>query len=279
VPVYVSNEDVFKNSDASPAVKKEIQRIRMETLKAKMSAGTVHVYLLDVDGHPVGSQHVATASKVEELTALLEKTIERLKVPAGKTIVPPASQSCCPHKTEAGALVLHLVARNVDRQGGEDVPRKATLGATRSGNWGAYPAEDWIVLDKAEWSRLVPKGPLAPGTTWALDKEVAAKVLRHFYPSTENNDVSKNRIDRQELKATVVSVKDGLARARLDGSLRMKHTFYHRDDDNFVDATLLGFLDIDIASGRVVDLQLISTGATYGRSRFGVAVRTVAGGK
>jgi hypothetical protein len=242
-----------------------------------MSSGTVHVYLLDPDGRPVGSQHVAEASKVESLTTLLEQTVARLKVPAGKPLAPPAPQSAAP-KAAADALVLHLVARNVVRKGGEDVPHQAVLGTTRSGNWGAYPAEDWIVLSKPDWSRLLPKGAVAPGSTWEPDRDVAARVLRHFYPSTENNDVSKNRIDRLELKATVVSVKGPAARARLDGRLRMKHPFYHRDDDNFVEATLLGFLDFE-AGGRVVDLQLITTDATYGRIRFGVAVRTVAARK
>ena len=55
--------------------------------------------------------------------------------------------------------------------------------------------------------------------------------------------------------------------------LRMKHTFYHRDDNNFVDATLLGFVDIEVSTGRIMDWQLITTEATYGRIRFGVAVR------
>ena len=73
-----------------------------------------------------------------------------------------------------------------------------------------------------------------------------------------------------------MSVKGGVVRARLDGRLRMKHPFYHRDDDNFVEATLLGFLDFESGSGRVVNLQLITTEATYGRLHFGVAVRTVA---
>jgi hypothetical protein len=240
-----------------------------------MSTGSVHVYLLDAQGQPVGSQHVAMASKVEELTSLLERTIERLKVPAGKTIVPPAPQSVA-RKGDADALVLHLVARNVTRAGGADVPTKAVLGLTKSANWGAYPAEDWIVLGKTEWARLVPKGPFAPGMSWEPDKETAAKVLKHFYPSSENNNVAKNRIDRQEVKATVTAIKDGVVRARLDGSLRMKHTFYHKDDANFVDAKLLGFLDFEAATGRVVNLQLITNDATYGRMRFGVAMRTVA---
>ena len=239
-----------------------------------MSAGTVHVYLLDPDGTPVGSQHVAVASKVDQLTALLEQTVNRLKVPAGETLVPPAPQSAAP-KADADALVLHLVARNVARKNGEDVPHKEVLGQTRSGGWGAFPVEDWIVLPKADWSRLLPGKAVEPGTRWEPAKDVAAKILRHVYPSTENNDVRKNRIDRQELTATVVRVNDGVVRARLDGLLRMKHPFYHRDDDNFVNATLLGFLDYEAGSGRIVDVQLATTEATYGRTSFGVAVRAV----
>jgi hypothetical protein len=243
-----------------------------------MSAGTVHVYLVDPDGRPIGSQHVAVATRVEELTMLLEKTIARLDVPRGKTIVPPSSQSVCP-KCQAGGLVLHLVARNVVRKNGQDEIARAVLGETRSGNWGAYPAEDWIVLTKTECSRLVPAGAIAPGMSWALDKEVASRILKHFYPSTENNDLRINRIDRQELTGTIVRVKDGVARARLDGKLRMKHPFYHKDDGNFVDASLLGFMDFDIASRRVVAWQLVTTEATYGRMHFGVAVRTAAVGR
>jgi hypothetical protein len=67
----VSNEDLGKDGNAPAEVKKEVRRIYLETLNAKMSAGSVHVYLVDPSGRPVGSQHVAAASKVEELTALL----------------------------------------------------------------------------------------------------------------------------------------------------------------------------------------------------------------
>jgi hypothetical protein len=237
-----------------------------------MSAGSVHVYLLDEDGRPVGSQHVAEASKVDRLTALLEQTVARLQVPAGPPLVRPAPQSAAP-KADPDALVLHLVARNVTRRGGEDVPHKSALGTTGSIGWGSYPVEDWIVLIRAESRRLIPTRPAGVGTTWEPDRDVMAKLLRHFYPSTENNDAAKNRIDRQELKATIVSVNGPTARARLDGTLRMKHPFYHKDDDYFVDATLLGFLDFDTSTGRVLDLQLATTEATYGRTRFGVAVR------
>ena len=228
-----------------------------------MSAGTVHVYILDVDGRPIASQHVATASKVEELTALLETTIDQLEIPAGKTIVPPTCQSVAP-KADDGAIMLHLVVRNLGKDGS---PVRPALGSTRNGSWGAYPVEDWITLTRPEWSRLVPKTPIAIGASWQLDNEVGAKLLRRFYPSTENNAADKNRIDVQELKATMVSAH----RARIDGKLRMKHTFYRKDDDLFVDAALLGFLDFDDA-GRIVDLKLITTEASFGRVAFGVSL-------
>jgi len=274
----VSNEDLRKDGNASAEVKKEIRRVYLETLNAKMSAGTVHVYLLDQSGRPVGSQHVATASKVEELTAMLENTVARLKIPAGKTLVPPGPQSICP-RCQPGGLVLHLVARNVTRKNGQDEIHRPVLGETRSGNWGAYPAEDWIVLSKTDCARLLPDAPIAAGKSWQLDKEVAGRMLKHFYPSSENNDIATNRIDRQELTGTVVSVKDGIARARLDGKLRMKHPFYHKDDDNFVDASLLGFVEFEVGTRRINSWQLVTTEATYGRIRLGVAVRSVGSGR
>jgi hypothetical protein len=190
VPVYSSNEE-FRGQGSAPAEeRKELQRIRQETLKAKMSSGTVHVYLLGPDGHPIGSQHVATASKVENLTSLLEKTIADLKVPAGKPLVAVSPQSKAP-KCDVDGLVLHLVARYVNHKGKDEVPTRTKLGETRSAGWGAFPAENWIVLTKDQWSKLLPAEKVKVGSTWELDKEVAARFLTHIYPTTENNDVSK----------------------------------------------------------------------------------------
>jgi len=97
-----------------------------------------------------------------------------------------------------------------------------------------------------------------------------------MYPPTEDNDVGRNRIERQTLHATVVALNSGTIRARLDGSLRMKHRFDpERDDKKFVDATLTGFLDFDANRSSIRRLQLVTTQATYGKSAFGVAVRSL----
>jgi hypothetical protein len=273
VPVYLSNEDYDKEGSAPAEEKAERDRIYREALKAQLSAGTVHVYILDPDGRTIDSQHVAVASKVEKLTEMLERTIEKLKVKEGKPLVKPAAQSVAP-KADADSLVLHLTARTLTRKGDEWAAIKPTLGETRSAGWGAYAVEDWIVLDKAECRNLLPEGEAAVGQSWDLDKETAAKVLKHFYPSTENNNVAKNRIDEQQLRATVLSIKDDVARARLDGALKMKHPFYHKDDDNFVEAKIVGVLDYNQTAKKIRSLQLATETATYGHTTFGVVVRS-----
>jgi hypothetical protein len=276
VPVYAINEEYRKDGTAPAAERAEYQRIYREALKAKLSAGTVHVYIVTPDGHPIDSLHVGTASKVEKLVDLLEGTIKKLKVAEGKPLVKPAPQSA-PPKAEAGTLVLHLTARYLFPKGKELVPlgKDARLGQTRHGSWAALPSENWILLDRAEAAKFLPPGAARPGTAWEVSKDVAAKILTYFYPQTENNNVAKNRIDRLALKATVVSVKDGVARVRLDGSLRMKHTFYHKDDDSFVDAAVVGFMEVDTARKKVRKLELVTDRATYRDRPFGVAVRSL----
>src|SRR5207253_6501353 len=137
------------------------------------------------------------------------------------------------------------------KQGPELVPTKTKLGETRSAGWGAYPSEDWIILSKEDAAKLLPKGSVEKGATWQLDSEQASRFLTHFYPTTENNDVKKNKIEKQELTATVLSVKDGMARAKLTGQLVMEHWFYHKADGNQVDTRLAGYLDFEPSTGRI----------------------------
>jgi hypothetical protein len=275
VPVYASNNDYTRDGPAPADERKERDRIYREALEAKLPAGTVHVYITAPDGHILDSQHVATAAQVEKLTEMLERTVERLQTKPGKPLAAPTVQSKMP-KADADALVLHVTARNLVKKGDDFVPAKTHLGETRSGSWGAYPGEDWLVLSKTEWTKLLPAGEASVGTTWEPDREVLAQLLRYFYPSSENNDVQTNRIEKQEAKGTILTVKDGVATARLDGTLRMRHPFYHKEDDKAVEATFVGVLEFDVNKGKVRALQVATERAVYGgQSYFGVAVRSV----
>jgi hypothetical protein len=258
VPVYVSNEDYRGDGSAPAAERAEYDRIYREALTGGMSAGTVHAYVVTPDGHPIDSLHVARAAQPKLLIEMLERTVRKMHLREGKPAVAPAVQSTRP-KGEPDSLTLHLTAR-----------------VLRGGAWGEFPAEDWIVLRPEEWKKLLPAGAVAAGRSWDFDRAVAAKVLTHFYPATENNDLTTNRLHEQALKATVLSVHDGVVRARIDGRLKMKHPFYHRDDNNVVEATVVGVLEFEPGKGRIRSLRVVTDKATYGGGTFAVALRSLA---
>jgi len=160
---------------------------------------------------------------------------------------------------EKDSLTLHLVARSLDGRGA----------------WSDFPVEDWIVLSRAETQTFLGPKRISPGTAWDIDREIATKLLTHFYPATENNDVTKNKFDRQSLQATVVAIDGGVARARLEGSLKMEHWFYHKPDGRFVEATVVGFVDLDPARKQIRSLRLVTEEARYSGGRFAIGLRSV----
>jgi len=99
-------------------------------------------------------------------------------------------------------------------------------------------------------------------------------LLVHVYPVTENNNPEKNEIRKQSLRGKVIEVKGGVAVARLDGRLQMRHDFYHKPDGKVVETELLGHVTFEPATGKVRSLRLVTEGATYGGGRFGVAERS-----
>lgn len=256
VPVYTSNED-YRDNGAAPADERAAyQKIYRAALDKKLSTGTVHAYVLSPAGEPVDSLHVAEAARGDNTLKMLQRAVERFKTPAGEALVKPRAQSVAPPSDDS--LVLHLTAR-----------AEGTNPADNS--WHAYPSENWIVLTPDD-QRKLSASDASVGKSWDVDREVATKILTHFYPQTENNDVRKNKIERIALKATVVTSSDGVARARLDGQLLMRHPFYHKDTPDMVDATVIGYVDFDAKAKAVRQLKLATTKATYQNRPFDVGV-------
>src|SRR5262249_54356330 len=112
VPVYASNEDDVNGGSAPALEKLEYQRILFEAGKAGLSTGSVYVYLLTPDGHPLDSLHVAEACKPDELRPRLEQAVKKLRTSPGAPLVKAIAQSK-PPPHEADSLVLHLIARVV----------------------------------------------------------------------------------------------------------------------------------------------------------------------
>ncbi len=257
VCVYVVNEDYFRKNGRAPADERAaLQRIQQEGHAKKLSVGTVHAYVLTPDGHPSDSLHVANAAQTPKLLAMLDRAVERFKPVPGPPLMPPALQSS-PPPAAADSLSLHLVSR-----------------ADNRGSWGEFPAENWIVLAREEWSRLLPTGSVRPGQAWELDRDVSARVLTYFYPQTENNDARVERIERHSLTAKALTVKDGLVVARIDGFVAMRHAFYPgRKDAQPIAAEVVGVLTF--GGDRPPELELATTRAAHGQRAFKVAVETV----
>jgi hypothetical protein len=257
VPVFAVNEDYREEGAAPESDKAEYRRIYREALDAKLSAGTVHAYVVDTSGHPIDSLHVADAAQPDRLAAMLERVIRARKLVKGPTLIPPCTLSA-PPSCAAGSLVLHLTARG------------------HGNSWDGFPSENWIVLDRKQLEGLLPERKAAPGCAWDVREDVATAILTHFYPQTENNDVSTHTFERRRLRGTIESVTDGIAHARIAGEVRMTHQFYPgRKDGNIVDAHAVGYVDFDPATRRVERLRLLTDRASYGTGTLDVAVRSV----
>jgi len=263
VPVYTSNEDYGERGSAPAEEKKALRRIYEEALAKKLSTGTVHVYVLTPMGEVIDSRHVAKACEKGEVERLLESVTAKLKTPAGQPIVKPRPQSR-PKDAGADSLVLHVTARG------------------RGCSWDEFPSESWIVLETSEQAKLLPAAGTAPGASWTIDRSIAEKLFTHFYPQTENNDASPKRIESISLSARLLEpaspAAPGVQRARLEGRVRLKHAFYPgRDDGRVVDATAVGYMDLEPAraggGGKVRKLRLATQKATYGPGTIDVAVR------
>ena len=244
VPVYVVNEDYSRKGPAPAEEKAELQRIFKEGHAAKKSVGSVHVYILNPNGKLIDSMHVAEAAKTKVLAAMLQRNVEELKAKPGAPVAKVAPQSAPPASDGEDSKVLHLVSRSVDGRGA----------------WTEFPVENWIVLTAAEQKGLLAEQP---------DKEVLKKILAHFYPATENNDVKKNRFD--ELSATSKR-EDG--RVRVSGKFKMAHSFYHKDDGKAVESDFIGFIE-PAPSAKIGKFVMTTRDARYNGGKFAVAVRSM----
>ncbi len=259
VPVYSSNEEFEIGGTAPPEERAERARIFAEFTRARMGTGDVHVYILSPEGHAFDGLDIGRAVDPDLLIQALERTVQRLRTRSGEPAVKPARQSV-PPRCASDALVFHLIARGFNK-----------------GSWREFPAENWVVLSQAEWKALLPSGNARVGTSWEIEKKLAAKLLANFYPQMEEkNSAERGRIDQQSLRLTLVSEADGVAIARIDGSLRMKRTFApSRQDNNFVNAILVGFMEFEPGKQRIRRLRLVTQKAVYAQEEFAAGLRSL----
>jgi len=273
VPVYLANEDYRDKGAAPPEEKKDLRRIHAEGHAAGKSVGTVHAYVLDSEGKLLDSMHVAEAAKANGMLGMLQRTVEKLGVKPGAPVAAAKPQS--QPAAKPGELTVHVVARYLEKKGNEYV-----LIEDAGGNWSAFPGESWVSLSPAQQAKLVPAGPADLGAKWTPDPEVVKTLLGHFYPPTENNDLSKNRFEAVTLQGSVLTKGEGRTVGVLSGSFRMGHPFYHKEDGRVVEAALGGRVIWETATGKVSLLRLVTQDGIYRSPQgqglpFGVAARSI----
>jgi hypothetical protein len=261
VPVHIAMDDYdFKGGTAPAAEKEAFQRIAKKAMEGKpvLLPPDAYCYVVAPDGQPIAGMGLPEMIQLERMTAMLEQAVRNLKTAGGQSLVKSAPLSA-PPPTRPDALTLHVVARYLSPKG----------------SWGQLPGEDWIVLERADWTKLLGSDRATVDTGWDIDKEVVAKLLTHFYPPTPSTNVANNHFEEQSLRATLMSVRDGVARARIEGKLRMRHHFLPRKDHHAVEATLVGFLEYEPEGKKIRSVQLVTDKATYAGGDFGVALRSV----
>jgi hypothetical protein len=77
------------------------------------------------------------------------------------------------------------------------------------------------------------------------------------------------------LTARVAAVAGDTVWVRLDGRVKLLHSFFPARDDRAVEAALVGFLKIDLPTRSILSVKMATARATYGAEPFGVAIRSV----
>lgn len=274
VCVYLNNQDYRPGGRAVLEEKAELERIREQVAVTAVKGHGNRVYLLGPDGKLVACEDGCKVASTQTLAPFLERWTGETTSNRG-SVVPPAVQSR-PPQAGPDALVLHLTARYLQRRGNALLPLQPLWGNKTNYFMKACPGESWIVLDAVRSARFLPTGNVSLGASWEVPPDLAEPLFRAMYPPTEDNDLSRNRIDEGTLKATVVAVRGDSARARLEGQLTMQHRFAPSKDDNlFVHAELEGFFDFTPGQARIRSFRLVSTRAVYGKADFGIAVRSL----
>jgi hypothetical protein len=255
VPVTSSNEEADDGGTGPPAEKAERKRIYLDFYGKKLPLGDVNVYIVGPDRTSIGGLDINSANDPEKMAAFLMRIITQLHTAPGPPAVKPHPQSVAP-ASAADAMVLHLVSRSM-----------------AGGSWHEFPAENWIVLSRAEWTQLLPGEalPLNLKTSWEIPRPVAVKLAEWVYPQNEEKtQVNRSRVDVASFRLTLVTLENAMSRARIDGKVRLKHTFYPGGGgpDDFADSELVGFVDFDTAKRTVQRLRLVTNKAIYAGTEF-----------
>jgi hypothetical protein len=294
IPVITSNDEYNPNGTASAEEKaarariaknsKNVEKVKKVVITPDSNASDIVCYIVHTDGEVHSTLRLPECAAAEKVAEFLKEAIGALHVKPGEQVL-PGRPTLIPPKAKQDQMVLHLAARYLAANGRKRPP--AAAGAVALDRWMALianrlravcllPSENWIVLDKPEWSQLMAPAGANQGSSWELSEDLTRKIFVSFYPPSTNNDPKQHRIVDKSLTATLLSVKEGLARVRLEGKVKSKHPFLlFADDDYHVEAEVLGYVDYDLSKHQIKAVKLVSEKGTYAGGNFGIAIWSI----
>jgi hypothetical protein len=213
------------------------------------------------DKSAIASLSINLAQDPAKMVPFLQGIVDKLHVAPGPPAIRPHPMSR-PPTVPADALAIHLVSRSI-----------------AGGSWHEFPSENWIVLSRAEWTQLLPAETVAAKVSWTVPQPVAVRLAEWVYPQNEEK-TSKNRsrIDQADFRLTVVSVQGNLARARIDGKVKLLHSFYPGGQaQDFAVSELTGYMDFNLAEHRIQRIRLVTTKANYNATPFAASLVSMSG--
>jgi hypothetical protein len=257
VPVTSRNEETDDNGVAPPAEKTERKRIYNEFYAKKLPIGDVHVYIVAPDKSAVAGLPIHLALDPAKMIPFLEDIVARMHLKPGPATIKPHPTSRPPASVANDALVIHLVSR-----------------ALTGGSWHEFPAENWIMLSPAEWNQLLPAGKVTAKQSWTVPAPVAVKLAEWVYPQNEEKTgVNRSKVEQADFRLTAVTVEGSLARARIEGKVRLLHTFYPNGQSaDYAVSDLTGYMDFDFAERRIQRLRIVTNKGEYVQVPFATSL-------
>ena len=257
VAVTSRNEETDDRGSAPPAEKKERSRIYNEFFAKKLGIGDVRVYILAPDKSAVASLSIDQAQDPAKMIPFLEGVVAKLHVQPGPPAIKAHPTSRPPASIPPDALVIHLVSR-----------------ALAGGSWHEFPSENWIVLSAAEWGQLLPAGNVSAKQSWIVPSPVAVKLAEWVYPQNEEKTgENRSKVEQADFRLTAVTVEGPLARARIEGKVRLMHSFYPNGQSaDYAVSQLIGYMDFDLAQHRIQRLRIVTVKGDYPQAPFATSL-------
>jgi hypothetical protein len=221
--------------------------------------GTVVVNILTSNLKPLKNIHVMVAQKPGVLLQNLQSVIADLSLSPGEPLIKPRRHFLAKNATPDD-LALHLTARRLEEEE-RLVP-------------GQFPGETWIVYKASELPKIVGNTEPKVGAEWEIPPALAQRLLVHVYAQDISSDHPEaNQILVHRFNARIISVENGVVRARLDAHLLMNRIHVALPAySKRIDATLAGYLDFEVEGRRILAFKLATTSATSDGQDFHLGV-------